>query len=117
MAFLLEQVLNLLRGHEIIFNESEVSQMIEISKILHFDLFQKFICKQIPLPQSFDDSIKFIKQSTQFTYQNNLDQAISIVAKQFKNIGFSVLIDLPSSILLQILNSEELVIPNESYLF
>jgi hypothetical protein len=78
---------------------------------------KKFICKQLPSPQSFEDSIKYIKQSTQFSYQKHLNQAISIAAKQFKNIDFSILRDLPSFILSQIINSAELVVPNESYLF
>jgi hypothetical protein len=76
-----------------------------------------FISKQLPAPQSFDESIKYIKQSTQFSYQKHLNQAISVTTRQFKNIEFSLLRYLSCSILSQIINSTELIIPNESYLF
>jgi hypothetical protein len=117
LVFLLKQVLNLLRGNSIKIPESEINQMIEVSNILHFDNIKKFIFKQLPAPQSFEESIKFIKQSTQFAYQKHLNQAISIVVKQFKKIDFSVLRDLPLSFLIQIISSKAFLIQNETYLF
>jgi hypothetical protein len=103
-------VLNLLCGIELKMNESDFNQMIEISNIFNFDAMKKFICKQLPAPQSFEESIKYIKQSTQFSYQKHLNRAISIAAQQFKNIEFSIINNLAHSILSQIINSTELII-------
>jgi hypothetical protein len=74
-------VLNLLFGHELIINETEIDQMIEVSTIFHFDALKTFISKHLLAPQSFEDSIKYIKQSTQFFNQKHLNQTISITAK------------------------------------
>jgi hypothetical protein len=98
-------------------NNFEFDLLSSLFQTIEFSYGFSFLSSYIPIPNTLEESLSFLKNSFSFLLKEHFQQSISIISKNLSNISFENLNSLPIHVLELIFSNDQLQIPNEDFLF
>jgi hypothetical protein len=109
--------LDIFKGLPFYFEEYSLESVFYLIHLFGLLSLSQFICENLPSPQNIGEALDFLGKSLCEFFSNIFDQSLSIVLHHFAELRIDQFLRLSNSVLEKLLQSPQLQVENEDFLF